>query len=1121
MGNFGGNSASPVAPESGSPIAKNSILVAKADDKTINEMLWFINEWRSLFKSGDYAAMVELSKGIKGLLKAWYSQPDNSLMYALGNAFSNRYPDEKIDTDIILVISCMISNWETYEETRDPEEYDIVTHNAEMLDGILITLWQVLMSQPMPIFIYRGKKVVDVQKILLGKDTSVLSDDVIDINIGSGEIGLKAVPEKKTSSPIFFRRPIETSMHPYWQEREWRWREPNTSVLEKPRRLYPPRRKSIKRIYNTLQEANPGVKENSGADYVRDAMMAFYYIEPYNIYSLFLRSNGLHAEFYQIFRELPEDLIVDMFNYCGDEFVKRTPKMSKIESCLIPRFIGMTWYLLTEWHPDPYFSLKLADPALKVILTGLSFIDSSPELPFTPQLGDRIKNIFFEENDQEIMEWLRKKYPVMFKEMVTDAQNPSSPLAQSSIFRGCSSSPAANERDGFDSKSYYWDGGYWRSKFFPRLVLGSWEDILLKPGTYNEMVNHVAIRVSGYSIYVFDSHKYCVSYIREAQQRKEIPLSDNTQVFIDLHSDDIFGFTPQSLENIPTNELWAYCEGSLKSTSFMHVLAGGCLTRQWRVFDAATHNREQSWINGALRGKSGALAYVGNNYFSKQPMGSLSRYPLGSIVEYSENTFTSYFSGSGRPKNTSVIINIEADASPESDVYLEFLKRIKTDGISPCAVMLCTTPPDFGWVRTCRELAQNIPSLFSAVSSPVEGVGCMVQNRLTLSRYPLSVSSPVRKEERQVWYNTVKLGIELNQPGNYLMALGLLGKLLEDDPHDIIAADYYFGIARKKEKLFREVFENIEEMIGIPGFFSPVAHYVRASLNFDKGRFKECLADMNEAIRLSRGAENRTRYIFEKIIYLDRMMNKNKLYLSGVSLGQEIEDSLDEMLKYNGRLLRYDRREWVVLSRIILADTLNRQGRYPEAKSEIDIALSPEHTSGMMKGGPAVSRYFARGLHLRASLILLSIEELLFKEELKWILGRTIVQENVIKFNSLFEQAANDIRLADMTDRSYVDGINHMAIEQLSLKTRVISRNNFDNAFAGADIVNLYKAIALALRKNERRRFNLEELKRFNAELDAKHPDIVNLRLNGVIVPVNDMYNTFFYQGMRFIAIKP
>ncbi|GAG16525.1 unnamed protein product, partial [marine sediment metagenome] len=117
------------------------------------------------------------------------------------------------------------------------------------------------------------------------------------------------------------------------------------------------------------------------------------------------------------------------------------------------------------------------------------------------------------------------------------------PTQNEGIFKYPSPRDPNLELDDYDKKHYYWDEKtrYWCSKDYPRLVLGTWEDVKksTKEGSApTDMENHVAIRVAtGYTIYVFDAHSDSRTYFREAEDRGEVSRDGNEQIYIDDHLD--------------------------------------------------------------------------------------------------------------------------------------------------------------------------------------------------------------------------------------------------------------------------------------------------------------------------------------------------------------------------------------------------------------------------------------------------------------------------------------------------------------------------------------------------------------------------------------------------------
>lgn len=254
------------------------------------------------------------------------------------------------------------------------------------------------------------------------------------------------------------------------------------------------------------------------------------------------------------------------------------------------------------------------------------------------------------------------------------------------------------ELDGYDKEHYRWDlsTGYWRRKDNERLVLGTYRDIVRsgRPGDVpTEMENHVAIRMrDGYTIYAFDSHKYSLKYLKEAEDRREIARHGNEQLFIDDHPDTNTG-------------------GDIDSCVVCDMADQGWLAgSRWVYFD-------DIWGRGKnLLGPNRTLTDRG--------------------VSNSGCHYSRYFDMGDRPVKTRVILNIDTDATDDLGAMLEFLSEVsRRDGIMPSTVHLSTSPPNgdgqeldypsridglfsadgFGHVESCATLAEekNLPRLFS------------------------------------------------------------------------------------------------------------------------------------------------------------------------------------------------------------------------------------------------------------------------------------------------------------------------------------------------------------------------------------------------------------------------
>ncbi|MGB2705616.1 MAG: nucleoside-diphosphate kinase [Candidatus Omnitrophota bacterium] len=250
--------------------------------------------------------------------------------------------------------------------------------------------------------------------------------------------------------------------------------------------------------------------------------------------------------------------------------------------------------------------------------------------------------------------------------------------------------------DAYDREHYYWDKekGYWRSKDYPRLVLGTWEDVKqsTKEGAApTDMENHVAIRMQGYAIYVFGNHSYSDGYLEEATARGEVERYDNNQIFIDDHPDT---------QDISISDARVALTIAEKVYLKTHI---------WTYFD------EKAWNRGRkILGPDKDLTKLG--------------------VENQRCHYSRYFEIAERPHNTRVIFNIDTDAA-ESRPILNFIEEIvKRDDVTPSTVHISTSPPNvtgeetygtweldgfaypegYGTVERCRTLARDLPAIFTA-----------------------------------------------------------------------------------------------------------------------------------------------------------------------------------------------------------------------------------------------------------------------------------------------------------------------------------------------------------------------------------------------------------------------
>ncbi|MBM3244336.1 MAG: NAD-dependent epimerase/dehydratase family protein, partial [Candidatus Omnitrophica bacterium] len=252
--------------------------------------------------------------------------------------------------------------------------------------------------------------------------------------------------------------------------------------------------------------------------------------------------------------------------------------------------------------------------------------------------------------------------------------------------------------DDYDKKHYFWDAatGYWRSKDYPRLVLGSQEDIRHSEeddAAPTDMENHVAIRMSkNYTIYVFDAHSYSERYLHESEARGELPRHNNQQIFIDDHFDtqDIGDPDARVAKDIAeerwlNNHIWVYFDYSLKRSD--SIISSDEVLKSLNLNNSRVHSSH-------------------------------------------------FFEIDNRPKNTRVIFNIDTDAA-DSKPIADFIAEAYTrDNIFPATIHISTSPPNctgeetygtweldgicypdgFGTIERCQNLVKDLPKIFASGS---------------------------------------------------------------------------------------------------------------------------------------------------------------------------------------------------------------------------------------------------------------------------------------------------------------------------------------------------------------------------------------------------------------------
>ncbi|MFA5349748.1 MAG: GNAT family N-acetyltransferase [Candidatus Omnitrophota bacterium] len=390
----------------------------------------------------------------------------------------------------------------------------------------------------------------------------------------------------------------------------------------------------------------------------------------------------------------------------------------------------------------------------------------------------------------------------------------------------------------------------------------------------------------------------------------------------------------------------------------------------------------------------------------------------------------------------------------------------------------------------------------------------------TLKHSEKSSSSPVDSYKEALFQN-----VNLAMKGkDYPGALACLKKILFHYPHDADAIASYMRIIQETGCPQEEILRNINEVIQVKQL-SSAAYYIRSLLYYERKDFANCLADLYRAIESADGASNYALHLLNKIIRLDMILEKqHKPYVAGISLAQEIEDTVHKFLTHKMSLKDWDVCIWEGVSYTILANALFSSGRYEEASEKLNVALSAENISGIEASGLKLDRYLSRAFSLRACLALSLAEESLTKVELNWVNGCLVSKEDESRIEKILKQAEEDmIRAEEASDRAYLDGAKHLWIDNLRDKLQLIIENDYARVLltfpAQEGLRVLHQTIAVALRKNGGRRFNLNEVEAIGTGVNIE--DVESLKSLGVIHTLQDCPRTYYYSGMRLFIILP
>lgn len=269
----------------------------------------------------------------------------------------------------------------------------------------------------------------------------------------------------------------------------------------------------------------------------------------------------------------------------------------------------------------------------------------------------------------------------------------------------------------YDEAHFEFKDGYWTSKDFENLVLGTWQDVNLQPlSGLQKMQRHVVSRyltADGQvrNVYSFDNHVFSTLYLSETILRGDIPDRGLTQIFVDEHNDALpLGekFAVPAVGDL--SGLKAGMEsGNLNMGTFNTLLAKqGLLEKHFWI--VAKGNQYERWREAGLEQNKPSLAGVVT----------------------AAATLSQYSSIENRPRNQTqnVILNIDTDTTLKSDDIssdaltpeqtFAFYKKhlldlIYSDGVIPSVMHATTTvssEAEYGDVRIAQFLHRAAPLVF-------------------------------------------------------------------------------------------------------------------------------------------------------------------------------------------------------------------------------------------------------------------------------------------------------------------------------------------------------------------------------------------------------------------------
>ncbi|MDD2680015.1 MAG: peptidoglycan DD-metalloendopeptidase family protein [Candidatus Omnitrophica bacterium] len=358
---------------------------------------------------------------------------------------------------------------------------------------------------------------------------------------------------------------------------------------------------------------------------------------------------------------------------------------------------------------------------------------------------------------------------------------------------------------------------------------------------------------------------------------------------------------------------------------------------------------------------------------------------------------------------------------------------------------------------------------------------------------------------------------------DYQSVLGFLKDHLFHYPYDVDAALIYLQLIRGTSQLKETIFKDIGDLIRMRPF-SAAAYFIRSILYGDREDFAHCLEDLSRAIEYACEPKDRALYLYHKLILMDRILGQNKPYVNGVSMSQEIENTVKEFLKHKALLKHWGTPHWESISLMILANVLFYKGKYQEAEEELNFALANENIARIEKAGFEISGYYlSQAFNRRASISLFFAEERLITAELKWIGGTPVAEEDKTTIERLLNQTGRDMLLAGFYNKDYVMGEGQIRVQNFMKKLQLITKNDYTRFLLSVppreSLQILHQAIAKVLLDKGGYQFSLGEVRAvMAADIDEK--DIKHLKAIEVINTIQDS-SQLYYRGMQLFITRP